>query len=735
MSLVCRSRVSFLRGLMVAAVFCSVFGRTANGAELPPPIEPLARPAAAARQSPQAVAGTVRTVNSVADTTDGVCDGTSCTLREALQVAQAGDTIVFSSLFATPQTIRLTQALPPITADLTITGPGAQLLTVRRDSGGAYRILEADGGNVSISGLTLQNGSADYGGGILAYTPLTITDSNIVGNTATSLGGGIAVTSNLTLERTTVSDNSAGEGGGIYVQVAAATLRNCTISGNSAYFAPAVNNRNDTVATPSAMSITNCTIADNRSGGTGAVWTNTVTGFATTSLQNTILSGNIASSVSQSGAGSTTTSLGNNLASDGGGGFLVASGDLVNTDPQLLHLATNGGQTLTRLPRLSSPAIDAGNDAAAPATDQRGVPRPQGGKSDIGAVEVRPLVVTSTASSGTGTLNDAITTANGDATPDDIFFSSLFDSPRTILLAASLPSITSDMTITGPGANLLTVRADAAGFSVLTNSSGRAAVSGVTLAGGATVYGSGIDNLSVLTVLDSVVTDNHSSSNGGGIQNGGPLYMVDSTVSGNSGSNGGGLFNFAADVYTGTATLINTTISGNSSINGGDGIENDYFSGAAGPALATLINCTVAGNTGGSDAILLYDNGGPSIVTLENTILQSPVVSTVGIYSGSIYSQVVSLGHNIANDTAGGVLTGTGDLPSTNPLLGNLSNYGGTTPTRYPKPGSPAIDAADDTMAPPTDQRGIARPQGAHADMGAVEANGILIFQDGYDGN
>ena len=51
-------------------------------------------------------------------------------------------------------------------------------------------------------------------------------------------------------------------------------------------------------------------------------------------------------------------------------------------------LADNGGLTKTHALLTGSPAIDAGNDALAPATDQRGVVRAAGGQSDIGAFEV-----------------------------------------------------------------------------------------------------------------------------------------------------------------------------------------------------------------------------------------------------------------------------------------------------------------------------------------------------------
>ena len=64
----------------------------------------------------------------------------------------------------------------------------------------------------------------------------------------------------------------------------------------------------------------------------------------------------------------------------------------LNVDPQLGPLQDNGGATPTQLPASGSPAMDAVDCAAAPATDQRGVVRPQGSRCDLGAVEVAQRV-------------------------------------------------------------------------------------------------------------------------------------------------------------------------------------------------------------------------------------------------------------------------------------------------------------------------------------------------------
>ena len=81
------------------------------------------------------------------------------------------------------------------------------------------------------------------------------------------------------------------------------------------------------------------------------------------------------------------------------------------------------------------------------------------------------------------------------------------------------------------------------------------------------------------------------------------------------------------------------------------------------------------------------------------------------------------------------VIYGTNDLDNTNPLLGALGFYGGTTPTIPLLSGSPAIDTGNpngctDGQGNPlkTDQRGKPRPDTEDSrgcDRGAYESQGI----------
>ncbi len=89
----------------------------------------------------------------------------------------------------------------------------------------------------------------------------------------------------------------------------------------------------------------------------------------------------------------TPIDLGHNLSSDASCAF-TNIGSMNNTHPMLGPLADNGGPTLTMALLPGSPAIDAGNTSLAPATDQRGFPRPAGLAADIGAFEYGSVMPT-----------------------------------------------------------------------------------------------------------------------------------------------------------------------------------------------------------------------------------------------------------------------------------------------------------------------------------------------------
>ena len=259
-----------------------------------------------------------------------------------------------------------------ITDDLIISGAGAKATFI--DGMAADRVFEVLGSTVTISGITIQNGSEDDGGGINldSSSNLTLRDAAVSGNHATDTGGGIGVSGVLTIECVTIEGNSADVGGGIYLNNgSSATLLNATLSGNSAA------HDGGAIYTKSVADITNSTIAYNTAGGAGGIHKQ---GSGNASLKNTILADNTGGN--SNGA---LISLGNNIDSQNTAGLDMLLGDQVMTDPLLGGLVYNGGPTKTHALLSGSPAIDAGTSSGAPAFDQRGYARDL--TPDIGAFE------------------------------------------------------------------------------------------------------------------------------------------------------------------------------------------------------------------------------------------------------------------------------------------------------------------------------------------------------------
>ena len=82
------------------------------------------------------------------DHNDGVCDAADCTLREAITAANANVGRIIAFAPGVTGTIQLAAALPSLNANMTIQGPGANLLTVRRNIGGSYRIFNISSNSV-----------------------------------------------------------------------------------------------------------------------------------------------------------------------------------------------------------------------------------------------------------------------------------------------------------------------------------------------------------------------------------------------------------------------------------------------------------------------------------------------------------------------------------------------------------------------------------------------------------
>ncbi len=228
----------------------------------------------------------------------------------------------------------------------------------------------------TITSSTFSGNSAGNAGVIFNNDTLTITNSTFSSNSAGNAGG-IFNNGTATITDSTISSNSAVNAGGIFNN-GTATITNSTISGNSARDAGVVFNNG-------MATITNSTISGN-SATNGAGIVNG--GSGTVTLLNTI----VANSTSGGNCFGVITNGGNNIDDGMTCGWDSTNGSMSNTNPLLGPLANNGGPTQTMALLTGSPAIDGVTFNApngAPATDQRGISRPQGARFDIGAYELQ----------------------------------------------------------------------------------------------------------------------------------------------------------------------------------------------------------------------------------------------------------------------------------------------------------------------------------------------------------
>jgi len=319
-------------------------------------------------------------------------------------------------------------------------------------------------------------------------------------------------------------------------------------------------------------------------------------------------------------------------------------------------------------------------------------------------------------------LREAIASANGDTDvggcvgvgaygADTIVFASTLSLPATITLTdpAGALTVSSDVTITGPGATELAIDGNHTTL-VFSITTGQVMMSDLTIRHG-----------------NSASRDDFT---GGGIANYGTLTLTNCTLSGNSTSgSGGGISNG----YQGTAILTNCTLSDNAASGSGGGISNRNW------ATAILTNCTLSDNAATFGGGIYNSPGcggcGPfgspiegGRLTLGNTIVaNSP---SGGDCSGE---RITDGGHNLIEDATSscGVSNGVnGNIIGVDPLLSPLANNGGPTQTIALLPGSPAINAGDPVVCanPPVngvDQRGFARPGSGHTQcsIGAYEAD------------
>ncbi len=251
--------------------------------------------------------------------------------------------------------------------------------------GGIYVHPSAPGAAWIVSSTVQRNhadGPAALGGGVYVdANALEITDSTIADNTAGADGGGVYAYYDTRIVRSTVSGNQAGGRGGGVLSFADVEIESSTIASNIAGVAGGgVAGEGFTVSTTYVTLDRNEAPAGANVDLAGGV----LSAFATV----------VADAIgAESCAGVVGGSLGHNYeAGSGVCGFEAATDVRSGESPGLGELGANGGPTLTEAPSPDSPLVNAigATDPGCSGVDQRGVPRPQDGACDIGAVELDP---------------------------------------------------------------------------------------------------------------------------------------------------------------------------------------------------------------------------------------------------------------------------------------------------------------------------------------------------------
>jgi len=250
-------------------------------------------------------------------------------LRQAITDANAagGGTINFTA--GVSGIINLQTTLPDLSSNITINGPGAATLTVQRSFAAGtpfFRVFTTNGSGISISGLTIKNGSA----GIYNYgTLLSVTNCTVTGNIASDPngGGGINNKGSMTLTNSTVSNNMSGIGG--ILSEGSMTIINSRIVNNSSGVCCGFVSSGGGIAITfesGTMTIINSTIANNI-GGTGCggicnLGTLTITGSTITS-NSTIAEGAPGGGISNSGILNLINSTVTNNSTHGAGAGII----------------------------------------------------------------------------------------------------------------------------------------------------------------------------------------------------------------------------------------------------------------------------------------------------------------------------------------------------------------------------------------------------------------------------
>jgi hypothetical protein len=238
-------------------------------------------------------------------------------------------------------------------------------------------------GTLFLNSCTIANNSAPRGAGIEneIVSDMTINDSRIEDNSSSSEAGGVFNNGTAVITGCTIAGNHANTfSGGLGIRAGVMRIDQSTISGNQSNSGGGIHIDGGT------LRMSNSTIAENIAHGIGG---GVEIDLGTATIVNCTIAGNADTSNSASGAGGIaktggTLTLSNSIVAQNSAGpssadnnVLVAvintnNANFIGGDPKLGPLQDNGGPTFTMIPNSNSPVVDAGNNADATFTGAAG---------------------------------------------------------------------------------------------------------------------------------------------------------------------------------------------------------------------------------------------------------------------------------------------------------------------------------------------------------------------------
>ncbi|VVB64452.1 Uncharacterised protein [uncultured archaeon] len=468
---------------------------------------------------------------------------------------------------------------------LVLNGAGSDKTIVDGNKKGSVFFIGSNA-RVTLHGMTIRNGASDFGGGIINFGELTVTDSTLSGNTAKTSGCGI-------------------------YSIRTATIRGCTLNANTAKYGGGISNDNE-LAIQGGSSLTGNN-ADSLGGGLFN------TGIA--EVTSSSISGNSAQSngggiYSNGKVTITGSTINANNAHDGEGGGIGNDGTVTVQSGSTIseNTAYDGGGIINK----GTVTISSSSMAENIAKNDGGCIANYGYQSGGNWIQPILQVTDSTISKNKAVYGGAIYNWQSKSTVQASIISQNYASQGGGILNFN------DLTVKGGVLSGNTAQSNGGGVYNL----GTAIITGGSVDANTANYGGGIANDGIATMQGGcTISGNYASILGGGLFNTGSASLIGSSLLRNTAkTSGGGIYS-----KQGSSTTIQgaSIIYSNNAVYGG-GIDND--------GTMTLRDITASGNNA-------YLGGG--ILNSGNVFLGGMIqimnnIATNGV-GGGIYSTISSV--------------------------------------------------------------------------------------------